>query len=235
MTPYTSDEARLARLLNWYAVVAAALCLVCLVGAYFGPSDTFFVEPPFVSNTVAGLGLMALLAWFSASDVRRFRAMIYVLLTSLTIAAVSFIVLYLSPKGSLQPALLPVNAVVSIIAVGLLAWFLSKAKSAEPAWSPWIPDKPPTSIERVARIILIIFGLFSILAAPLHLIFAFTGPAGITSFMQMPLMLGGSTIKIGLLGVCALLAAWNIRRYATMLTLLVLAHGISFIAAGVAL
>src|SRR5262249_21352773 len=99
----------------------------------------------------------------------------------------------------------------------------------------WIPDKPPTGPEKVARIVLCMFGLFSIFAAPLHLILAFTAPTGITPFMQMPLMLGGSTVKIGLLGVCALLAAWNIRRYATMITLLILAHTISFIAAGVAL
>ncbi len=235
MTPYTSDEAWLARVLNGYAFVAAVLCLVSLVGAYFGPSGNFFVEPPFVSNTVAGLGLLALLAWFSAGDVRRFRAMIAVLLSGLVIGAVSFIVLYFSPKGALQPTPLLVGAAVSIIAAGTLAWFLSRAKPAAPAWSPWIPDKLPTTAEKIARVIMGAFGLFSILAAPLHLIFAYTAPAGIASFMQMPVMLGGSTIKIGLLGVCALLAAWNVRRYATMITLLILAHAISFVAASVAL
>ncbi len=235
MTPYTQDEARLARVLNWYAVIAALLCLASLIGAYAGPSGDFFIEPPFVSNTVAGLGLLALLAWFAAGDVRRFRVMITVLLVGLGTGVVSFLVLYFGPTGSLQAAPLLIGAALCTVAIGLLAWLVVRAKPAAPAWQPWIPDKLPTTPEKIGRLVFGAFGLFSVLAAPLHLVFSYTGPAGIASFMQQPLMIGGSTIKIGLLGVCALLAAWNIRRHAEMITLLILAHAISFVAAGVTL
>src|SRR5262245_31770842 len=100
MLAHTAAETRLYRLLNVVAIVAALLTLATLVGTYYGPVTPFFTEAPFVSNATAGLGLIALLAWFAGADVRRFRPMILVLIGGLVLGAVAFLALCASPRAA---------------------------------------------------------------------------------------------------------------------------------------
>ncbi|GAB4438869.1 MAG: hypothetical protein Kow00120_06630 [Anaerolineae bacterium] len=230
MVDYTGEEARLARLLRRVALAAALLAIVALVGAYFGPTAAFFTQPPFVSNSVAALGLLALLAWFAAADVRRFRALAVILAGSLGLGAAVFILLIFSPNGPAQQAPLLIGAVVCAALAVAVAWALMQARPAAPAWQPWMTDKPLTRAEQVGRAVSVVVGLASVVGVAAHIVFSFTGPAEVVAFFTQPLMVGGSAVKIGALAACLLLAAWDIRRRQEMLTVFILANAVSLVA-----
>ncbi len=67
----TPQELRLRAFLR---LLAAAFCLGVLgylLPALFGPFRFFFVNLPFVTNSVVKIGVLALLAFFASGDVRR--------------------------------------------------------------------------------------------------------------------------------------------------------------------
>ncbi|HLF24900.1 MAG TPA: GMC family oxidoreductase [Anaerolineae bacterium] len=231
MIPYTPAESRLSRVLNSIALIAAALCALTLFGAYRGPATTFFVQPPLVSDTAAGLGLLALLAWFAAADVRRYRPMITILIGGLALSAGTFLALTFSPHGQDQASTLLAGVVTCSIATLALGLLVRHAPVAAPTWMPWMTDKPLTPWERGARNVVVAFGLISVFAAGATLALAFVDPSDLVDFFQQPLMVGGAAVKMALLGVCALWAATDMRRYTELFTLVILGGGIAFIAA----
>src|SRR5690606_12315474 len=85
---YTPEESRLASYLNLLAaILLASGFIIFLAPSVFRDAPFFSAPPLFVTNTVAGLWLLAFLAWNSAADVRRFRPMIGVLICGFLIGA----------------------------------------------------------------------------------------------------------------------------------------------------
>jgi choline dehydrogenase-like flavoprotein len=229
MQSYTQAEKQLAAFLNVIAVLHAALYVVGVVGAYFGPTNPFFTQPPFASNAAAAMGLVALLAWFAAADVRRFRPLIYMLIGGFTLGAVGWFIFYLSPKGALQPEALVAGVGLAVIFGALLTLLATNAHNNEPAWSPWQPDKALTGWERLSQLVCLVIGVGAGLAVVVHFLVALGSFAGLSAFFTQPLMVGGSAIKIGLLAACLLLAARDMRRGGIFLTLFVLGNGASLV------
>lgn len=116
-----------------------------------GPVDA---PPFFVTNTIAGFALLAFVAWVTAADVRRYRALAYTLLAMLLLGAVIYGVIALSPvSASADPVL--VSAGVLLVAGGLLlALLILEVQPQAPAWTPWLPDKPLSNWERVGQVVL---------------------------------------------------------------------------------
>ena len=230
---YTVQESRLARFLNWLALIFFILALLILITPYLFTSAALFIAPPFfVSNTIAGLLLMAFLAWFAAADVRRFRAMIYVLIGGLLIGAAAFLAMYLRPMEHTQEAPLLLGFAVTTIAALLLAGLMNQAKIAQAPWLPWIPDKPIGQWEQITRVLLGAFGIGSLIGAVASILSPYLGTTLMSSFLVNPFMIAGSTIKISLLGLCALLVALDVRRYVhhtQMITALIIGHAGSFV------
>lgn len=226
MKYYTKEEAQLCLLLRALAVAAALLSIITLVGAYFGPATTFFVEAPWVSNTVAGTGLIALLAWFAAADVRRFRTLIHLLIGSLLFGAVLFAIFAFGPHAAGYVGA-TLAAATGSGAVGLVLLVALRRTPATPGVLPWMTDKPPLLIERIGQVVYVIFGLFSIVVVVGTILLTFTGP--LTAFLGQPVFIGGSTVKIALLAALALLGASQIRRNSDMIMLLILGHVVSLV------
>ncbi len=235
MTSYTKQELNLARVLNWLTVFAIVLSMITLIGAYFGPSGTFFIEPPLLSNTVAGLILMALLAWIASGDVHRFRIAIYVVILGLALAAISFLLYFLTPQGESQRLLALIGAIAAGAVAVLVGLNLSRARSDVKPWEPWQTDKQITGLERIGQVVFVLFGLISVIAAAGNLLMPFIGSAPTVAYFKTPIFVVGSVMKIGLLGVCSLIGARNIRRYGYMITLVILVLVASVIGAIVSL
>lgn len=231
---YTQSEQRLAVFLNIIASILLFLGIAIVIAPYLLPDAPLFIAPPFfVTNTIAGLWLLAFLAWCSAADVRRFRAMIYVLMGGFMIGAVAFLTLSLPTIDRLQSAPLFVGYGLSVTGAILLAFLVYRAKMPEPPWLPWIPNKPLTRWEQIARVIFGLFGVGSLSAAAGSLLLPYLGVTLLTDFLVNPFMVAGSTIKIGVLGLCALLVALDVRRFThhtQMITALVVGHAGSFAA-----
>jgi choline dehydrogenase-like flavoprotein len=231
---YTQDEHRLARFLNIFALVFIVLSILILIVPYLLPDSALFIAPPFfVTNTIAGLALLAFLAWFSAGDVRRFRAMIYVLIGGLLIGAAAFVAMYLRPIEGVQDAPLLLGFAVCAVIALVLAGLMYRAKTPQVAWLPWLPDKPLSGWEQISRVLFGLFGLGSLSAAAGSILLPYLGVTLLADFLVNPFMLAGSTIKIGLLGLCSLLVALDVRRYThhtQMITALVIGHAASFVA-----
>ena len=228
----TREEARLSRFLSVVALVLAVLTLATLVGAYLGPSTTFFVQPPWVSNTAAALAVLGLLAWFAAADVRRFQFMVRLLIAGLALGALLSVVLLGSPSSASQVTPLLLVAIGgAAIAIGL-ATALRRTKVLKPTL-PWVTDKPLTLPEQVGRVVFGIFGVASLIFAAVLYVPALLSP--INPFFTQPVFVAGSTVKISLLGILALTAAYDLRRYGEAVTLLILAHGVSLLAAAISL
>jgi choline dehydrogenase-like flavoprotein len=232
MLPYTAEETRLAGLLRLVAAAAALLCLISFWADYVGASAGAFVQPPWVSNTVAGLGVVALLAWLGAGDVRRFRSMIRLVVAAFALGALLLALLSQSTYGRGQAAgLLAASAVMALLAA-LLLWTTWRTPELAPVL-PWTTDKPLTLAEQFGRLFVGAFGLSSLIFSTALFVPAL--PDAFGGFFREPLFVAGSSVKIALLGLCALTAALSIRRQADLVTVLILGHVGSFLAAAVSL
>jgi choline dehydrogenase-like flavoprotein len=233
---YSPEETRLARFLNILAVALFILSLLMVTAPYLFSTAPLFIAPPFfVTNTIAGQALLAFLAWCAAADVRRFRAMIYVLIGGLLIGTTAFLAMYLRPIDHVQEAPLLLGfALCSVIAL-ILAGLMFQAKMLQAPWLPWIPDKPINTWERIAQVVFGLFGLGSLGAAAGSILLPYLGVTLLVNagFLVNPFMIAGSTIKIAVLGLCSLLVAIDIRRYThytQMITALIVGHSASFVA-----
>lgn len=231
---YTSAEQRLASLLNALAALLAALVVIGIVAPYLFPDAELFTVPPFwVTNSIAGLGLLALLAWCAAADVRRFRPLIYIFIGGAVIGAAGCLLLLAQPHPDSQSAPLLVAATACAAAALLVIGATLTAPEAAPRWSPWLPAKPLTGWEQGARVFFGLFGLLSLGAALVSFALPSLPDLPVTDLTVNPLMIAGSSIKLGLLGLCALPLAYDLRRSAHHLQLiiaLIVGNTISFFA-----
>ena len=220
MINYSPSETRLHNLLNRVAALAAVLFVVGCVLAY-GQATSAFIGTPFGPIAVAGLGILGLLAWFGAADVRRHRQLIYLLIFGLGAGAVAgtTLALGLSAAGRLVPLLL----LAALFALGdvLIIIRLRAAQPRAAIWSPWLTDKPFLSNwEKISRVFALILGV-GLLVVALGLLFATTtGLAG--PWALQPALTLGSILFLASMGACVLFVAWDVRRYTEMFTLFIL-------------
>ncbi|HEX2907695.1 MAG TPA: GMC family oxidoreductase N-terminal domain-containing protein [Phototrophicaceae bacterium] len=231
---YTLQEVRLAQVLKGTAIFFIVLSLLTLGLPYFLRTSPLFTAPPFfVTNTIAGLALLAVLSWLAAADVRRFRAMIYVVVGGLLIGATACLAADLHPATAPQWTLpLLLGFAVCMMLALLLAGVTARTPIAAAPWQPWLPDKPLSGWERFTQVLFGLFGLGSLIAAAGSILAPYLGSPFPASFLANPLMVAGSAIKIGLLGLCALLVAAEVRRFThhtQMITVLIVGHSLSFI------
>jgi choline dehydrogenase-like flavoprotein len=228
---YTPAEKQIAWVLNIVAIVLAVLLVSGALIIYFnqGPSGHVLTQTPLDTNGVASLGLLMLLAWFAAADVRRFRTMTYVLIGGFAFDVVGALVLLRAPGSATASGQLIVGAVFSaVIAIVLLVMTL-RARIIAPKWTPWLPDKPFTRWEQFMRILSLIVGVVSVVAAVAHYVVAYNPSASLATIFAASLLLNGSAVKIGMLGVCMLLAARDVRSYREFVTVFILGNAISLL------
>lgn len=226
---YTPAEKQLAWFLRMVALVHALLYLYGAYGAYQGATTTTFIEPPLVSNAVASLSLLALLAWFAAGDVRRWRGMVYLLIAGFVWDIIGLIILIPGPKAAGQTTVLLGALLFSAVFGGISFWLLQRTTPQSSRWMPWMPDKPLTTWEHIGRIVCLVGGALSIIAALAHYVLYYTGPAPIVEFFRQPIMVGGSAVKIGLLGLCLLVTAWDTRKNGDFLNVFILGNCFSLL------
>jgi len=230
MDSYIPAEKQLGQALNIVAAIHAVLLVagMILIFSQQGASGTGLTQTPLDTNGVASLGLLMLLAWFAAGDVRRFRPMIYVLIAGFAFDVAGAVILLLVPNGAASGQLLAGIAFSALIGVSL--WTLTqRAPATAPHWQPWLPDKPFTRWEQFARLVALVAGVVSLVAALAHYVIAFNPSSAVAAFFAPSLILNGSAVKIGMLGVCMLLAARDIRRYREFITLFILGNAISLV------
>ncbi len=230
MNDYAPAEIRLARFLRITALVNGLLYLFSLFGAYQGASSSTWIEPPFVSNAVASMSLLAILAWFASGDIRRWRPMIYLLVAGFALDVVGLIIMLPSPKAVGMTSMLVGAMGFSIFFGGLLLWLVREAPAHEDRWTPWMPNKPQTAWEKFGQIVFVVIGIGSLIATVGHYVLYYTGPAVLVDFFKQPLMVGGSAVKIGLLGMCLLVAARNTRKYGDFVNVFIVGNVFSLIA-----
>ncbi|MFL5805276.1 MAG: GMC family oxidoreductase N-terminal domain-containing protein [Roseiflexaceae bacterium] len=229
MQPYTVAEARLARWLNLVALLAAALGLAALVAAWLAPA-AFALPLPAAAETVAGLGLVALLARSAAGDVRRFRAMVWLVAAGLALAAIVLLLLALLPGSAFaSPALLGA-AVLALALAGAVGFSARRSGVQMSPWLPWLTDKGPTTWEIVAGVACVLLGVLGLLVAGALLLLALQSPPWPGDTPLHRLVFGGTVLAYTLLGVCLLVAATRLRRLIELLDLVSSASAIGVIA-----
>lgn len=230
---YTPVELRLANALNLFAALLTGLAIFTLATPYLFPDSPLFITVPFfVNNSIAGLGLLAFLAWCAAADVRRFRPLIYIVIGGLLIGGVGCLVLLAQPHFDVFTVPLILGFVLCAGAALLIGIQARTAQKPAPRWSPWIPDKPLTAWENAARAFFAAFGVVSLGAALLSYALPSLTQLPINDLASNPLMIAGSSIKLGVLGLCALPLAFDLRRYAHHLQLiiaLIVGNALSFV------
>jgi choline dehydrogenase-like flavoprotein len=186
--------------------------------------------PFLINNSIAGLVLVSLLAWYSKADVRRFRPIIYVIVASLLIGAVASLALYFSPIS--QPVILMVSFILSLGAAITLLVLLRQVKGHPEVWRPWVPERPYLPWEKITRVLFGILGTVTLAAALGSILVPFLNPAYAQTYLISPLMIAGSSIKLGVLGILGLLVAKDVRRYThsiQAITLQINGNGVSLI------
>ena len=219
-----------ARVLSLVALIAVVLAIVALVGAYAASPAILFIAPPFLTGAAAGLGFIALLAWFAAADVERFRILVIILIVVFVTGAVAFVALLFGTTGAGHTVELLGGAVLSIVVALALVWSLRAARTGTDPWSPWIPDKPVTTWERIGQGVLALLGVVLVIGAVGQVLVAFYSPAASSIPYQQPLGVGLSAAAFAAFGITALLAAANIRSHAYLISLLITGTGIALAA-----
>lgn len=228
---YSPAETRLARSLYGLAALLALATLAALAAPLLWPDASILTAPPFfVTNSIAGLGLLALLAWCAGADVRRFRALIGILIGGFGIGAAGSLLLLAQPHSPDQTPPL-VATLIICTALGLLlgAGLLAAGRTA-PAWSPWLPAKPPQPLERAAQVFFGALTLATLVAALISLFLPSIDGLPVNDLTNNPLMILGSSIKLGLLGLLALPLMLDVRRHAhhsQMIVMLAVGNSIS--------
>ncbi|MEP6985521.1 MAG: GMC family oxidoreductase [Chloroflexota bacterium] len=230
MSDYAPAEIRLARFLRLTALVNGLLYLFSLIGVYQGASNPTWTNPPFVSNAVASLSLLAILAWFASGDIRRWRTMVHLLVTGFAIDVVGILIMLPSAKAAGMTAMLVAAMAFSLFFGVMTFWLVHETPKHDDRWMPWMPDKPQTGWEKFGVIVFIIVGGASLVATVGHYVLYYTGPAALTDFFRQPLMVNGSAVKIALLGLCLLVAARDTRRHGDYVNVFILGNVFSLIA-----
>jgi choline dehydrogenase-like flavoprotein len=230
---YTPSESRLAAALNVAAAALLCCCLALVILPFVFRDAPLFTAPPFfLTNSAAGLALMAYLAWSAAADVRRYRPMIAVVVGGFLIGAAASLALLLQYPDSIYSVALVIAFGLCCAAALALTWLSLRAERPQAPWLPWIPDKPITPWERAAQVIFAVFGLVSLLAAFGSLLLPAQNDPALAGLLVNPLMIAGSAIKLGVLGLCALPVALDVRRYTQhvqMITAQIVGNVASFI------
>ena len=188
---YTEPEVLLAKALGMVALFAAIAWVIGLSLAYLGPLNQWVV-PPFGSNAIASIGIIAVLAWIGAADVRRHHELILILIGGIVLTVVSFVVLALSRNNNGEGILLGFCAVVIAVAAIWLGRLLHKAPP-QAFWTPWTSESPLlTAEEQVGRWVAIVFCAASSLAAVGNLAVAAVGSAETGALITHPVLAVGS-------------------------------------------
>ncbi len=144
----TPEERRLRTFLQILSAVFALAVIAYLLPALgtFGDTlQTFYINLPFVTNSVVKIGTLALLAFFAAADVRRYRLLVSLLIAGHVISELAMVAVLLwgqtltlvtlpAPIGTVPVRNLLVGAMVlDGVILGLLIWFAISADRARHA------------------------------------------------------------------------------------------------------
>ncbi|MGE3801817.1 MAG: GMC family oxidoreductase N-terminal domain-containing protein [Candidatus Kapaibacterium sp.] len=88
-TSFAPEERRLQILLRILALVFGLAAFGYLLPALFGPNKDFFVNLPFVTNSAVKVSVLALLSFFAAADVRRYRMMTWLVIVGHIISEIA--------------------------------------------------------------------------------------------------------------------------------------------------
>ncbi|MEW6509898.1 MAG: GMC family oxidoreductase [Bacteroidota bacterium] len=134
-------ERRLTVFLRILSALFGLAVLGYLIPALGGPLQSFYVNLPFVTNSVVKVGVLALLAFFASGDVRRHRHMIDLIILAHLISILATIIVLLwgntdylvSIAGWVSPLsrILLGSVVLDGVIVVMLAWFFLTAQREE--------------------------------------------------------------------------------------------------------
>jgi choline dehydrogenase-like flavoprotein len=136
----TPQERRLRILLKVLALLFGLAVFGYLLPALGGPLQPFYINLPFVTNSVVKIGVMALLAFFASGDVRRYRLLILLLIIGHLISEVAVAAVLIWGKtnytvdlaGRIVPIsqLLAGSMILDGLVLVLLIWFFAAAERA---------------------------------------------------------------------------------------------------------
>ncbi len=134
------EEKRLQTLLRILACAFGLAIFGYLLPALGGPLQDFFVNLPFVTNSVVKIGVLALLAFIASADVRRFRVLVIVVILGHVISELATIAVLLWGKtdytvliaGSASPIrqILYGSIILDGLVLAFLIWFYRSAQNA---------------------------------------------------------------------------------------------------------
>jgi choline dehydrogenase-like flavoprotein len=138
VSPLTPQERRLKGLLQLLAFLFGLGVLGYLIPALGGPLQTFYINLPFVANSVVKIGVLSLLAFFASADVRKYRLLTLLIIAGHLISEIATIVVLTWGKIDYQVNLggrwIAVDLLLrgsmlldGVIAV-LLIWFFAAAE-----------------------------------------------------------------------------------------------------------
>ncbi len=132
----TPEERRLAGLLRILAILFTLAIFAYLLPALVGPWKPFFIQLPFVTNSVVKIGVLAALAFIASGDTRRYRALVLLLILGHVISEVASVLVLLWGDTSGRFGTMPARVVLwgaigldGVILV-ILIWFYRAAEAA---------------------------------------------------------------------------------------------------------
>lgn len=217
---YTPAERMLVSFLRWIAGFWFIAAIVTFATLYLD-KNIKPMPPFFVSNTIGGICVVGLVAWYASADVRRFRSLVYWLGIGYIITILTVILFYIHSARTL---ILDFLIVVTIIQLFLLLFFIARArlyylaKDESYIWTRWTPALPAP---RWIAIVLWMVGITYTLVGIVPVVLVASGKTG---WYSEPLFAIGFTLKYILTGFVITWVAKDIMRYVPMMIVFIIDH-----------
>ncbi len=147
----TPQERRLQILLRILAGAFGLAIFAYLLPALFGPLKPFFVNLPFVTNSVVKIGVLALLSFFAAADVRRYRLLAVLVIAGHVISEIAMAAVLIWGATGYDVAVatrqIPVRdmivgaMILDGVILAILIWFHTAAEKARYQLSYFTPGE----------------------------------------------------------------------------------------------
>lgn len=231
-------ERRLRAVLRALALIFIGAMVLYELGPLLAPTQDFFRQLPFVSNSVVKVGLLALCCLYAAGDLRGRSGLVWILLAAHAISVVAMLLFLarMDPSATVDPGIGPPvplrtmlwtaialdGVILAMVGLLALAAWREVAPSREPPLSrpEWLT--PPEQWLR--RVLYLLTGVFIVGAVSYEL----APIIGVEPdlFRELPFV-SNSVVKVGTLAMVCFYAARRISSRLSLVGPVIAAHAIS--------
>jgi choline dehydrogenase-like flavoprotein len=221
----TGPERALGLVLRLTAFGLFVAALIYALGPFVPPAQDFFVELPFVANSVVKVTILGLVSLYAAGDIRRRRGLVIILIAAhlVSVAAMGSMLAFAETGGqadlgfahpTVETVLWSAIGLDGMITAVIAGFFFAALRSTRMLAKPTCDQEPLAPAERLLRWVLIAFAVLFVLGGIGYEISPFLDTS--KSFAHELPFVTNSVVRMATLAMLCIYAAANLKRNMAM-------------------